>query len=1010
MCPPYALLILTPDSSLAQRLFDVLARGGAAPRSMQVLTPGELQSGPVGPFDVALVHDGGPDSDAFVAMGLVRRTFKDIPMIVVADTRDDTRMVDLLHAGVADVVWLHNLGRLAPAVERELRHVEGARARDRAEAEVRRLAAIVASAEPAIMSRALDGTVTSWNAGAERLFGFAAEEMMGKTGSELLREAEREQLVALRKRLALGNVCETFDAVRPHKSGAFVDVSLSVSPIREADGSVTGISIIATDITARKRAEDQLRASEVRNRRILDTMSNVVWMSTVGNVVDYVNKRGIELFEIDPSTIEDVDFLRYIHPDDVPVAYALWARSRGAANGFRFECRLRLPDGEYRWYAVEGTPLPEPDGTATRWVGTCTDIHDRVLASQESQRTAELLTAVAAGTPDAFYVKDAEHRYLLVNPAFSRFLGKPVEELLGRTDADLFPPEDAVGMMERDRLVMTTGRTIAAEHRMVANGVTLDLHSTKGPYRDESGRIAGVIGVSRNITDERRALETLRLRERAIEAASQGFLISDARAPGNPIVYVSPGIERITGYAAADFLGGQATFLQGSNEAPETVEAMRAALLDGRTHTIEAVSARKDGSSFWNEISVSPVRDPAGVITHFVGVMTDVTDRHNLEDTYRHAQKMEAVGQLAGGVAHDFNNLLTVINGYSDVLLSSMSHDDPNRELVEEIRQAGQLSSGLTRQLLAFSRKQVLAPVVLDLNEVVGATDKMLRRMIREDIRLDLSLADAPWKVRVDPGQIEQVLMNLAVNARDAMPSGGVLHIDTANVHIAEPGEVPAGEYVRLRVRDTGVGMAPEVSSRIFEPFYTTKEPGHGTGLGLATVYGIVQQSGGQILVQSELGEGTTFDIFLPRSLGAEAASPAPLSGPAAPKGHETVLLVEDEDAVRIFARRVLEAHGFNVLCAADGLQAAAVADTYDGAIELLITDLIMPRVGGREVADKLTRDRPAMRVMFVSGYTDDAAALTDMTAHGVPFLHKPFAADALVHKAREVLDAPPAN
>jgi len=388
----------------------------------------------------------------------------------------------------------------------------------------------------------------------------------------------------------------------------------------------------------------------------------------------------------------------------------------------------------------------------------------------------------------------------------------------------------------------------------------------------------------------------------------------------------------------------------------------------------------------------------------------DVSAQRQLEEQLRQSQKMEAVGQLAGGIAHDFNNLLTAILGSTQLLLHNTPAGDPRREDAEEIRHAGLRAAELTRQLLAFSRRQVLAPKVLDLNAVVATMDRMLRRLLGEDVELVTSLQPAAGAVNADPGQLEQVLLNLAVNARDAMPGGGRLSIGTTRVTLQEePAErrhrMPAGDYVCLAVADTGVGMDETTQAHLFEPFFTTKEVGKGTGLGLATVYGIVKQSGGYIWVYSEVGHGTTVKVYLPRVPGV-AEAPAPAAEPKPVRGgHETVLLVEDATPVRALARRSLEARGYRVLDAADGPSALDLSARHGGGIDILVTDVVMPGMSGRELAERLAPERPRMKVLYTSGFTDDAMVRQGVLNAGVAFLQKPFVPDTLARKVREVLD-----
>jgi PAS domain S-box-containing protein len=393
----------------------------------------------------------------------------------------------------------------------------------------------------------------------------------------------------------------------------------------------------------------------------------------------------------------------------------------------------------------------------------------------------------------------------------------------------------------------------------------------------------------------------------------------------------------------------------------------------------------------------------------FVAVFDNITERRKLEEQLRQSQKMEAVGLLAGGIAHDFNNLLMVINGYAELLQNRIDEKSPLRVNVDEIRHAGDRAASLTRQLLAFSRRQVLQPKVLDLNGVISHLGTMLQRLIGEDLELRMLLRQDLGTVLADPGQIEQVLLNLVVNARDAMSTGGKLILETDNVVLDEtfakehPAVVP-GPHVLLAVSDTGAGIPGEIRERIFEPFFSTKERGKGTGLGLSTVYGIIKQSNGYISVWSEVGKGTTFKIYLPRVEGEDqalsSASPA-----ASLQGDETVLVVEDESAVQVVIERVLSGNGYRVLLACEGSEALRVSGEHEGTIDLLITDVVMPGMGGREVASRLETSRPGLRVLFMSGYTDDAISHRGILETGLKFLQKPFTTDALLRKVREALE-----
>jgi len=494
-----------------------------------------------------------------------------------------------------------------------------------------------------------------------------------------------------------------------------------------------------------------------------------------------------------------------------------------------------------------------------------------------------------------------------------------------------------------------------------------------------------------------------------VENSSDALLLLDAEGR---VSYVSPSSSRHLGWGSDEMLGGSIfDFLH-----PDDRDTMSVRLTDVLRSPAKPLHQdirlqHADGS--WREIesvAVNRLSDPS--VAAIVVNARDITDRRKLEDQLRQAQKMEAVGQLAGGIAHDFNNLLTAILGYCNLMRDDMPAENPLRADLDEIHTAGERAASLTRQLLAFSRRQMLQPQIIDINVIVQQLEKLLRRLISEDVELITALAQNLMTVRVDPASIEQVLVNLAVNARDAMPSGGRLTIETANVDLDESfvqAHVPmkAARYVMLAVGDTGQGMDADTRARVFEPFFTTKEQGKGSGLGLATVYGMVKQSGGYIWVYSEPTHGTVFKVYFPPAQTRTAVSDEQNAGRRssdAMHGWETVLLVEDEDAVRALAREVLRRHGYIVLEARHGVDALRVAERHPDDIHLMVTDLVMPHLGGRDLVERLTEVRPKMKVLFMSGYTDHAVMHRDLTP-GTAFLQKPFTPEAFARKVRTVLD-----
>jgi two-component system, cell cycle sensor histidine kinase and response regulator CckA len=593
---------------------------------------------------------------------------------------------------------------------------------------------------------------------------------------------------------------------------------------------------------------------------------------------------------------------------------------------------------------------------------------------------------------------------------------------LGRDEWDLvvsdysmphFGGEAALQLLKEDSVdipfILVSG-TIGEENAVAAMRAGASDFVSKGNLKRLAPVIERELREASGRRERRRAEAALRASEAnystLVEHAPVGIYRS---TPAGKFLSANLALARILGYESPDELRGLDLAHDVYADAAE-----RQRLLDRDTYTdreydeVEATWKRRDGRRLRVQLSVRAVRNSAGNVDYYETFVRDVTQQRELETQLLNAQKMEAVGRLAGGVAHDFNNLLTVILSYSDLILEDLAADDPDRDDVSEIKKAAVAASSLTRQLLAFSRQQVLEPRVLDVNAVVASTQKLLGRLLGEDIRLATTLSTELGAVKVDPGQLEQIIMNLAVNARDAMPQGGKLSIETDNVVMDEayvrghPVAHP-GRYVMLAMSDNGIGMDAQTQARIFEPFFTTKEAGKGTGLGLATVYGIVKQSGGFIWVYSEPRHGTTFKIYLPRvdePVAATAVTTEPVGG------SETVLVTEDVAAVRTVARQMLERYGYTVLEAPDGTTALRLAEKHHGAIQLLLTDVVMPDVSGRELATQLLALRPDMKVLYMSGYTDDAVVRHGVLQEGIAYLQKPFTPDSLARKVRAVLDA----
>ena len=636
--------------------------------------------------------------------------------------------------------------------------------------------------------------------------------------------------------------------------------------------------------------------------------------------------------------------------------------------------------------------------------------------SEKAVRDSEArLRAIIDTALDALIGINAQGIIIDWNPRAEVIFGWARGEALGQKLADLIIPPRYREAHERGlQHFLRTGEAVVLNRSIEVAGLRRD--GTEFPLElsitsIRRGETYVFNAFLSDITERKRAEEN-RVRLASIVESSEDAIIS--KTLDGIVTSWNRGAVRTFGYTADEAIGKAIGFLIPQDRLEEESQIIERVKQGEHVTHFETVRRRKDGKEINIALTISPIEDGAGMIIGFSKIARDITEQKGLEAQLRQSQKMEGVGQLAGGIAHDFNNLLTVINSYSAMVLGELDFSNPfARNGIEQIKEAGHRAASLTRQLLMFSRQQVLEPKVLDLNEVVSNIGKLLRRLIGEDITQVLCLHPALGRVKIDPGQMEQIIMNLAVNARDAMPGGGQLTIETENVELdnayaCKHALVQPGPYVMLAVSDTGCGMDADTQARIFEPFFTTKGPGNGTGLGLATVDGIVKQSGGNVWVYSELGKGTTLKIYLPR---VEKTSELPEPGAAPAElfpGSETVLLVEDDEMVRALAQAILERYGYHVLAARNVHDALRFAQEGPGQIHLLLTDTIMPVMNGPELAKRFRSIRPETKVLFMSGYTDKVISYTAALEPGTAFLQKPFTPQTLTQKVHEVLNAIP--
>ena len=759
-----------------------------------------------------------------------------------------------------------------------------------------------------------------------------------------------------------------------------------------------------TQALDKQRLSAEARRIEEERNRFFNLSADMLCIAGFDGYFKLLNPAWVATLGWSMEDLTSRPHLEFVHPDDQAATISRIARFVEGKDLLSFENRYRCKDGSYKWLSWRWIP----DRPRQLIYATARDMTQSKQAEQELRERDERFRLVARATNDAVWDWDLSTRRLWWNESthkLFRYQPGEVSEERSWWEQRIHPEDRAAIVASVETAIHSRDDVWSGEYRFRRGDGSYAAVLDRGYIRrDDKGAAVRILGAMVDITDRKRAEQKFR---NMVESAPDALVIVN---PQGSIVLVNNQTEQQFGYRREEMLGRSVDMLL-----PERFRDKH--LIHFRHFTsspgvrrmgagLDLCGRRKDGSEFPVEISLSQLESEDGML--IVSAIRDITENRHLETQLRQSQKMEAIGKLAGGVAHDFNNLLTIINGYSEVILGSLAPGDPNRQMVQEVVAAGGRAAGLTRQLLAFSRKQVVAPRVLDLSDVVRDTEKWLRRLIGEDVKLQIVIASPLWPVKIDPGQMDQVILNLVVNARDAMPKGGSLTIQVRNKPVDQLGDaapvvVPPGRYVLVSVADTGAGMDVATRAHIFEPFFTTKGE-RGTGLGLATVYGIVTQAGGYIDVESEPGRGTEFKLYLPAT--KERAGGKSFQGVfIMPRGTETILLVEDEEAVRSLSRHVLQSCGYKLLEAANGSEALQVSERIREPIHLIVTDVVMPEMGGRELVDQFLAHHPETRVLYVSGYTEDVVIRHGVMHANVAFMHKPFTTSALAQKVREVLD-----
>jgi PAS domain S-box-containing protein len=789
-----------------------------------------------------------------------------------------------------------------------------------------------------------------------------------------------------------------------------------------ATGEICGVIEFARDITQRKEAEAALREREEQYRLLVNNIPAVVFKGYLDWSIEFIDNKIEELtgYHQDEFNSRRLKWRQLILPEDFEGARRAFIQALKTNKPYVREYRIRHKDGHPIWIQARGHILCDLQGKVEYIYGVFFDITEQQQAEEalrqsrarldEAQQLARLGNWEWRIPSNEVLWSDEVYRILSLDPGEAA----PSFETYLKT----VPPEDRSLIKRAFSDALHRQKPYKIEHRVSrSDGWESIVYAQGEIFYDAAGQPLRMMGTIQDITERKRAERALAESERRYRLLAEHVtdVIWTMDLQLN-FTYVSPSIQWLTGYEAQDYLQLPLDRVL----TPATLEMVRSRLQEelakpedpldpARAATLELELYRRDGSTVWAEVKASLLRDGQGQTVGILGVSRDITVRRKLEAQLQQAQKMEVVGRLAGGVAHDFNNLLTAILGYSGLLLAGLDEGAPNYQELMEVKKAGERAGLLTRQLLAFSRRQVLQPKPLNLNKVLENLAKMLKRVIGEDIQLNITYGAGLGLVLADPGQMEQVILNLTVNARDAMPRGGQLSIETANVELDDAyarshAQVQPGKYVMLAVTDSGFGMDAATRDHIFEPFFTTKDVGKGTGLGLSTVYGIVHQSGGHIYVYSDPGLGATFKVYLPRATSQGQADLAPKDAEEAFRGQETILLVEDEDVVREIAGRILRRSGYQVLEARDGHDALQICREYQGPIHAVLTDLVMPGMSGRQLVLRLNSLRPGLKVALMSGYAEEDMADQEGLGRGLVFIQKPFEAGVLTRKIWELL------
>ncbi len=860
-----------------------------------------------------------------------------------------------------------------------------------------------------------NGTYTYVSPQIQSILGYSPSEIIGKTPFDLMTTSEAKRLKKvftehLKSRSTLRNLQNT----NLHKNGKKIVLETHGAPIISDDGKLLGYRGIDRDISERKETEKALMQSEDNFKRLVDNSLSGIYI-TQNHVMKYCNHKMAEIFGYNnPEDLNGVHIKTMVAPESWElVDKEVNFRISGKKETSRYEFLGQKKDGSYFHVEILGSRIMLNGSPAMQ--GTLLDISERKEAEEELRKSEERYHQLFDFLPYGGEVLDTKGYIIDCSPSSTHILGYSRDELIGKHVTELFH-EDSIPIYKEKFPQIKSGELISSELKVIRkDGKILDILRAGQPIFDKKKeKVTGILALNIDITEWKQAIRETKRLATVVEQASEVIVITDIEGTIN---YVNPAFEKSTGYRSEEVIGQNPRVLKSGVQDNLFYKNLWDTIRRGEMWQGVFTNKRKNGEVYYEEAAIFPIRDENDKIANFAAIKRDITLERELEQQLKQMQKMEALGTLSGGVAHDFNNLLTIINGHAEIALLHTSKDARVYTDLAAIMNAGKRAENLISQLLAFSRKQLHEPKVIDINLLITDLKKMLLRLIPEDISIkDILNRDLPY-IKADHSQIEQILINLVVNARDAIKEkndpGPDKHITIQTSFIelnnlfveSHPGSQP-GSHLLMSVSDTGIGMEESVKNRIFEPFFTTKEIDKGTGLGLATVYGIVKQNGGFIEVDSEKGMGTTCNIYWPTTKDKPSPELAQMLKHKALSGSETVLLVEDDEGVRDFTATTLENFGYNIIQAVNGQKAIDILEKDRPNIELLITDIIMPEMNGQELAKRLENTIPLNRVLFVSGYTFDHLRRDGALEEGINFLQKPYSIHDILSKVRNILDS----